>query len=75
LTLRFDFERDSFEPDQIAVMASAYDRVCERLDLTSNAYSVANDVVAQKIISIVQAGETEVERIASLAIEQLTSTL
>jgi hypothetical protein len=68
-------KRQSFSPDKCKVMTSSYDLVCERLDIKAHRYDAANEIVALKIIQLVETGLMEVERVAALAIEQLTPKL
>ena len=47
------------EPEQIATMVAAYDRVCASLHLKSSRYAAANELVALKVIEIAQTGDRD----------------
>ena len=49
-------ESGVFDPEQIATMVAAYDRVCASLHLESSRYAAANELIALKVIEIAQAG-------------------
>jgi hypothetical protein len=48
-----------FDPDEIAIMVAAYDRVCASLHLESSRYAAANELVALKVIEIAQTGDRD----------------
>jgi hypothetical protein len=64
-------ENGVFDPDEIANMAAAYDRVCASLHLESSRYAAANELVALKVIEIAQSGVRDPASIHDRAILEL----
>jgi 1,4-dihydroxy-2-naphthoyl-CoA synthase len=56
-------ERSAFDPETVATMVAAYERICRDLKLSDDRYAAANEVVAAKVIEVVQTGELCIEQI------------
>lgn len=64
-------ENGVFDPEEIATLVAAYDRLCASLHLESSRYAAANELVALKVIEIAQAGDLDPVSIHDRAIVEL----
>jgi hypothetical protein len=63
VAIRRLLEQSAFDPETIATMVAAYERICRDLKLSDDRYAAANEVVAAKVIAVVQTGELRIEQI------------
>jgi hypothetical protein len=64
------FQNTGFMPEDIAVMAAAFESVCRMLDLTERSGPRAEDA-ARRIIECAQAGERDLIRLRDCALKAL----
>ena len=64
-------ENGAFEPEEIAVMISAYERVARELTLADGASRESNERIANMIIQIAKTGERDASIIAEKTIARL----
>jgi predicted signal transduction protein with EAL and GGDEF domain len=60
-----------FDPEQIAIMVAAYDRLCGSLHLESSRYAAANELVALRVIEMAKTGDRDPASIHDRAILEL----
>ena len=58
----------SFDPDQIRVITSAYEKACLRLQLTED--DPRSEQLAKQIISLARDGEHNADRLCDLALRE-----
>ena len=63
-------KESAFGPDQIKVMTEAYEAALKSLHLKAGTHPI-NEIIAKKIVSIVQADEHDPKRICARTITEL----
>jgi hypothetical protein len=61
---------DSFDPEVVEAMRTAYRMACEALQLKDR-IDAMTDVVAKTIFEIAEAGETDPDRLCAVALRRL----
>ena len=61
---------DSFEPEVVEAMRTAYRMACEALQLKDQVDAMT-DVVAKMIFELAEAGETDPDRLCAVALRRL----
>jgi hypothetical protein len=61
-----------YSPEVIALMATAFDRICQFLPKSANGNDEVRQQCASKIISLVDQGQQDPARLFELALHELT---
>ena len=61
---------DSFEPEVVEAMRTAHRMACEALQLKDQVDAIA-DLIARKILELAEAGETDPDRLCTVALRRL----
>jgi hypothetical protein len=65
------FSKHYIDPGHIEAMRSAFQKVCDALQLTCEVDDPMTEIVVNKIVAAAEAGEHDPDRLASLVLAEL----
>jgi hypothetical protein len=68
------FSKHQIDPAHIEAMQSAFDKVCDALQLTCEVDDRMTEIIANKIVAAGEAGEHDPDRLSSLVLAELADT-